>query len=304
MDFDRFIRRRRRQLAFAALGTASLVAVDVLARSARAQAVSAAAAKGLPRVVSVGGALTEIVYALGAESLLVGSDTTSLYPPAAQQTPKVGYARSLSAEGVLSLRPTVLLATAEAGPPAVIAQLSAAGVRVVRAQSGHGFEALSANVRLVGEALQRITEAQRLGAQLDSQWRDVRATIKAPAKAPRVLFVLSHVASNVQVSGEGTAAHAMISLAGAANALAGFTGYRPLTAEAAVAAAPDLILTTAQGAEAVGGVDRLLAQPGLALTPAGRARRVLALDALYLLGGGPRLPQAVAEVARFAGTLA
>jgi len=308
-DFDRLARRRRRQLAFAALGTASLVAVDVLAGRARAQAAAASAAASKaatarPRVVSVGGALTEIVYALGAESLLVGSDTTSLYPPAAQRTPKVGYARSLSAEGVLSLGPTLLLATAEAGPPAVIAQLTAAGVRVVRAPSGHGFDALTANVQLVGEALQRSAEAQWLNGQLQTQWREVRSAIKAPARPLRVLFVLSHVATNVQVSGEGTAAAMMISLAGAANALSGFKGYRPLTAEAAVAAAPDLILTTAQGAEAVGGVDRLLSQPGLALTPAGRARRVLALDALYLLGGGPRLPQAVADVARFAGTLA
>jgi iron complex transport system substrate-binding protein len=310
-DGNRFLRRRRRQLAFAALGTASLVAVDVLARSARAQAASLAAAQAnvLPattqsasaaRVVSVGGALTEIVFALGAESMLVGSDTTSLYPPAAQQTPKVGYARALSAEGVLSLRPTVLLATAEAGPPAVIAQLTSAGVHVVRARNGHGFEVLFANVQTVGEALQRPIEAQRLSAQLQSSWRDVRGAIKVPSKPPRVLFVLSHVATNVQVSGEATAAATMISLAGAVNALSGFKGYRPLTAEAAVAAAPDLILTTA---EAVGGTDRLLAQPGLALTPAGRARRVLALDALYLLGGGPRLPQAVADLARFAGTL-
>ncbi|MCU0949716.1 MAG: ABC transporter substrate-binding protein [Burkholderiaceae bacterium] len=302
-----FLARRRRQLAFAALGSASLAAVDLLARSARAQATALSRPALLhgaaPRVVSVGGALTEIVYALGAESLLVGSDTTSVYPPAARQMPKVGYARSLSAEGVLSLRPTVLLATAEAGPPAAIAQLASAGVRVLRAQAGHGFDALAANVQQVGDALQRAAEAQRLNAKLRDQWRDLRAALRVPAAPPRVLFVLSHVATNVQVSGDGTSAATMIALAGAANALSGFSGYRPLTAEAAVKAAPDLILTTAQGAEAVGGIDRLLAQPGLPLTPAGRARRVLALDALYLLGGGPRLPQAVAEVARFAGTL-
>ncbi len=119
-----------------------------------------------------------------------------------------------------------------------------------------------------------------------------------------MLFVLSHVATSVQVAGEGTTAAAMIALAAASNALTGFSGYRPLTAEAAVAAAPDFVLTTTRGVEALGGTERLLAQPGLALTPAARARRVLALDALYLLGFGPRMPQAVAEVARFAGTWA
>lgn len=295
--------RRRRQLAFGALSSSGLAAVDVLLRSARAQQ---AAAGGVARVVSVGGALTEIVYALGAESVLVGTDTTSLYPDAAQRTTKVGYARSLSAEGVLSLRPTVLLASSEAGPPTVLAQLQSAGVRLVRAEPGHGPAALLANVDRVGEALGREREAAALRAQLDTQWRETIARLRSAAGAarPRVLFVLSHVASNVQVSGANTAAAAMIELAGGANALSGFNGYRPLTAEAVVAAAPEAILTTAQGAEALGGADRLLAQPGLALTPAGRARRVLALDALYLLGGGPRLPRAVGELARFLGTLA
>ncbi|GIL07268.1 MAG: hypothetical protein AMXMBFR72_03360 [Betaproteobacteria bacterium] len=263
-----------------------------------------AADPGAPRVVTVGGALTEIVYALGAEALLVGTDTTSLYPEAARATPKVGYARALSAEGVLSLRPTVLIATAEAGPPAVLAQLEAAGVRLVRGDGGHSIDALLRNVRTVGAALGRSEQARKLAAQVEQQWRATAARIAPRTPAPRVLFVLSHVATNVQVAGEGTAAAAMIALAAARNALTGFSGYRPLTAEAAVAAAPEFILTTTQGAEALGGAERLLAQRGLALTPAARARRVLALDALYLLGFGPRMPQAVAEVARFAGTWA
>lgn len=263
-----------------------------------------AADPGAPRVVTVGGALTEIVYALGAEALLVGTDTTSLYPEAARATPKVGYARALSAEGVLSLRPTVLIATAEAGPPAVLAQLEAAGVRLLRGDGGHSIDALLRNVRTVGAALGRSEQARKLAAQVEQQWRATAARIAPRTPAPRVLFVLSHVATNVQVAGEGTAAAAMIALAAARNALTGFSGYRPLTAEAAVAAAPEFILTTTQGAEALGGAERLLAQRGLALTPAARARRVLALDALYLLGFGPRMPQAVAEVARFAGTWA
>jgi iron complex transport system substrate-binding protein len=279
-------------------------ALTVAAALCLAASRARAADPGAPRVVTVGGALTEIVYALGAEALLVGTDTTSLYPEAARATPKVGYARALSAEGVLSLRPTVLIATAEAGPPAVLAQLEAAGVRLVRGDGGHSIDALLRNVRTVGAALGRSEQARKLAAQVEQQWRATAARIAPRTPAPRVLFVLSHVATNVQVAGEGTAAAAMIALAAARNALTGFSGYRPLTAEAAVAAAPEFILTTTQGAEALGGAERLLAQRGLALTPAARARRVLALDALYLLGFGPRTPQAVAEVARFAGTWA
>lgn len=257
-----------------------------------------------PRVVCIGGALTEIVYRLGAGDFLVGTDTTSLYPEAAQKTAKVGYARQLSSEGVLSLRPTVVIAGAEAGPPTAIEQLRGAGVRLVRGATGHDFDTLLANVRLVAYALDRRTEGEALAVQLRAQWHDVRERVRRASDAPRVLFVLSHVANNVQVSGHGTAAHALIEAAGGANAMAGFTGYRPLTAEAVVGAAPQAILTTTQGVQTLGGEGRLLAQPGLALTPAARARRVFARDGLYLLGWGPRVPQAVRELAAYLGTLA
>jgi iron complex transport system substrate-binding protein len=254
------------------------------------------------RVLCIGGALTEIVYRLGAGELLVGTDTTSLYPEAAQKTAKVGYARQLSAEGVLSLRPTVVIAGAEAGPPTAIEQLRTAGVSLVRAAPGHDIETLVANVQRVAAALARRAAGDALAAELRAQWQQVQARVARGG--PRVLFVLSHVANNMQVSGHGTAAHALIEAAGGVNALSGFNGYRPLTAEAVIAAAPEVIVTTTQGVQALGGEARLLAQPGLALTPAGRAQRVLARDGLYLLGWGPRVPQAVQELAQFLGTWA
>ncbi len=284
---------RRRRFAIGALATAAASACLPPVRAAQSL-----------RVVSVGGSLTEIVYALGAEALLVGTDATSLHPPAAHKTPKVGYLRGLSAEGVLSLRPTVVIASAEAGPPAALEQLRGAGVRLVRVESGHGIEALLANVRTVASAVDRREPGERLAAALRAQWDEVQRRVVRDARAPRVLFVLGHAANNVQVSGHGTAAHALIAAAGGVNALSGFNGYRPLTAEAVVAAAPQAIVTTAQGVERLGGHSQLLALPGLALTPAGRAGRVFARDALYLLGTGPRLPEATAELARFLGTLA
>jgi iron complex transport system substrate-binding protein len=146
-------------------------------------------------------------------------------------------------------------------------------------------------------------EGNELVRRLRDEWSITRAAIHRSGTPPRVLFVLSHAANNVQVAGEGTAADAMIRLAGGVNALNGFNGYRPLSSEAVIAAAPDFILVTREGIEALGGVDALLARPGLALTPAGQARRVIAPDALYLLGFGPRLPQAVRELAQGFGTV-
>lgn len=247
-----------------------------------------------PRIVSVGGAVTETVYALNAQSQLVGVDTTSLFPDVATRLPQVGYARTLSAEGVLALAPQLLLASGEAGPPQVLDQLRRAGVRVEVLDEQHRFDGVVERTRRLGALCGRSAEAAQLVARLQQDWA---ARPRPPAgSAPRVLFVLAHAAGSLRVAGEGTAADAMLMLAGARNAFAGVQGYKPLTAEAALQAAPDLILCTDQGLQAQGGVDGLLRAPGIALTPAGRARRVASMEALLLLGFGPRLPQAVAEL--------
>lgn len=284
---------RRRTL----LGGCAALSVMLLPRPGGSRAA------GAQRIVSVGGALTEIVYRLGAQGALVATDTTSLWPEPAKALPKVGYMRTLSAEGVMSMQPTVILAPAEAGPATVLQQLQSAGVRIVRAHNEHTFDSLLANVALVAEAIDRRREGDALAAELKRDWSATRAKL-AGRPAPKVLFILSHAANNVQVAGGSTAAESMITLAGGANAMTGFAGYKPLSAESALAAAPDVILVTREGLEAVGGVDALLTRPGLALTPAGKSRRFFALEALYLLGFGPRLPQAVAELARGIGTVA
>lgn len=253
-----------------------------------------AGAQGQPRVVSVGGAVTETLFAIGAQRQLVGVDTTSLFPSEATQLPQVGYARTLSAEGLLALKPELLLASVEAGPPQVLAQLRRAGVRVEVLDEHHRFDGVLARTQRLGQLIGREREAAQLVARLQQDWA---ARPRPPAGSPpRVLFVLAHGGGQVRVAGEGTAADAMLQLAGVRNALAGVQGYKPLTAEAALQAAPDVLLCTDQGLQVQGGAEGLLKAPGLMLTPAGRAGRVVSMEALLLLGFGPRLPQAVAEL--------
>ncbi len=252
------------------------------------------------RIVSAGGALTEIVWALGAERELVGVDTTSLFPAAARALPSVGYARTLSAEGVLSLKPTLVLATREAGPPAVIEQLRAARVQLETVDIAHRLDGVTAAVRQVAALIGRGAEGDKLATALAADGAAAERHVQQRRNgraAPRVLFILSHSMAQVRIAGRDTAADAVITLAGGHNAFGDVVGYKPLTPEAAIAAAPDVILTTDQGLEAAGGIDGLLKAPGLAATPAGRARRVVSLDALLLLGFGPRLPQAVTQLA-------
>ena len=265
----------------------------LLGVAAAAFNVAAAAPR---RIVSIGGAVTETIYALGAQAELVGVDTTSLYPAPARELPSVGYARQLSAEGVLSLRPTLVVAGEEAGPPAVLRSLEAARVPLVVLDGQHRIEGVIERTTRLAALCGRETAGAALAQKLRDDWQATRERvaqhIKASANAaPRAIFILSHAGTQLRVAGRDTAADAMLGYAGATNVFAdGFTGYKPLTPEAAVAAAPTVIVTTEQGLEAVGGIDGLLKSPGLSQTPAGRARRVVALDALLMLGFGPRLP--------------
>jgi iron complex transport system substrate-binding protein len=273
-------------------------ALGLLSLSALATVTGPAGAQGsaLPRLVTVSGAITEVVYVLGAESQLVGTDTTSLFPDAARRTPKVGYMRQLSAEGLLSLKPDAVIATTESGPPMVLDQLRSAGVRLELVEADHSWGEVQRKVAAVGRAAGREPQALELRARLDSDWSEVQKLVaSASGRKPRVLFVLSHSASP-QVSGEKTAAHAVIGFAGGVNCLGGFKGYRPMTAEAMASAAPDLILTSTQSIEAHGGVEKFWQRPELALTPAFRKRALIAQDASLLLGFGPRLPAAIREL--------
>lgn len=285
-----------------------------LALAAPMQVLAAVSDAGKPvakarRIVSVGGALTEIVYALEAQGELVGVDTTSLYPVVAQQLPQVGYARTLSAEGVLSLAPTQLIATEEAGPQAVLRQVRDAGVPVAVLNANNQFEGLLDRVKQVGRITGRADPAARLAQALQQQWHGALGKVRQRQHAPvRVLFILAHAPNQVMVGGRETGADAMLAYAGAVNVMGGqggFAGYKPLTPEAVIAARPDLVLVTDQGLKASGGVDGILKLPGLAQTPAGRKHRIVSLEAMLLLGFGPRMPQALAELdAAFAKAMA
>lgn len=297
-----------------AIGGGLWAGVNVAAAQTTSQP-SAAASGHQPgvRLITVGGALTEIVYTLGLEQLLVGTDTTSLYPPAARKTPKVGYMRQLSAEGVLSLKPTAVVGTTEAGPPVVLDQLRSAGVKVEQIASDHTWDEVRRKIEAVGRAASQPEKAKALWQRLDVEWQRTQAQVAqrvqvrqaAGKPLPKVLFLLSHTGSP-QASGEGTAADAVIRFLGARNAMAGaygFKGYKPITPESMAAAAPDVILTTTQGMEAVGGEEGMWKRPELQLTPAYQNRKagagtLIHLDALELLGFGPRMPATLAALAQ------
>jgi iron complex transport system substrate-binding protein len=247
------------------------------------------------RLLTIGGAITETIYDLGLGSQVVAVDSSSLYPEAATKLPQVGYERTLSAEGVLGLRPSLILATSDAGPKEVTEQIRNAGVKFVSIQADPGVEGAKRKIQAIADAVGKSAAGKEMIAKIDAQMAALPPA-KPIAQRPKILFIYARGGGTLNVSGTGTAAHAMIEAAGGRNAVTEYKNYQPLTAESAVRAAPDIILLTSRGLESIGGIDQLLKSPGLAETPAGRARRVVAMDDLKLLGFGPRTGEAVAEL--------
>jgi iron complex transport system substrate-binding protein len=264
---------------------------------------TSAQADDAKRVLAAGGSVTEIIYALGAEERLVAVDSTSQHPIAAQDLPDVGYFRKLSAEPILALRPDLILAVEGAGPPAALDQLRSAGVEVMVVQDEPTPEGVSAKIGQIAGVLDLRMEGEALAREVKMAFAELTQVIDAENDPPRVLFLLSAGRGTPLTAGLGTAADAIIRLAGGVNAVDSIEGYKPLSPEAAIAAAPDVILCMDHTLEAIGGRDAILALPEVALTPAGEHGRLVSMEGLLLLGFGPRTPVAARDLARALGTL-
>lgn len=251
------------------------------------------------RTITLGGVVTEITFALGAGGDVVAVDDSSVHPTAeVGKLPKVGYYRTVGAEGLLSLSPKRVLATSEAGPPVVLGQIEKTGVQLIVVPAEPSLEAARQRIRLLAAALQKEAEGAALLARFDRELEAAARAVGCVKKAqPKVLFVFARGGANIMASGKGTAADEMIRLAGARNAIGGWEGYKPLGAEAALVAAPDVLLVTGASLASMGGEKALLGLPGIAHTPAAKNGRVVVMDDLLLLGFGPRTGAAVHELA-------
>ncbi len=260
------------------------------------QEVTESVAEGT-RLITLFGDLTEIVYALGAEAYLVARDTSSIYPPEAEALPNLGFAGGLNAEAILELEPTLVLGTPMAGPPGVLEQLEQAGVEVLIFEDVNTLEAPQIKIRRIGGVLGIPMRAEALALDVEKRLEAVMADA-ANDKPLSVLHVYTRRGGLQLVSGEGNRAQAMIEAAGGVDAAtaAGIVGWVPLTPEALVAADPDVYLVMDRGLDVVGGVEGLLQIPGMAETRAGRGPYIISMPDLYLLGFGPRLPEAIADL--------
>ncbi|MDJ1503706.1 heme/hemin ABC transporter substrate-binding protein [Xanthocytophaga agilis] len=250
------------------------------------------------KIVSLNGAVTEILCELGLQNQIVGTDITSNYPAEMQKKPKVGHNRTIGAEAVLALQPTLIVGIKDKDgkpidiKPELVGQFQSAGIKTILFEYDYSIDGAKKLIQGVAEYFNQKQKAVALIKKID----EPLAKVKKPAKAPKVLFIYARGTGTMLVAGLRTAPKTMIELAGGQNATNDFENFKPLTAEALVAANPDAILLFDSGLESLGGIDGLLKVPGIAQTNAGKHKRIWQMDGQFLTGFSPRAGQAVLEL--------
>lgn len=253
------------------------------------------------RIIGLNGSTTEILFALGLDGNIVGCDASSTYPKdVKKKLPSVGYQYGLNAEGILSLKPTLVIGREDVKPPQVVEQLRAAGVTVLLLKEPKTFNEAKQRLRIIGKAVRRLEKAEALISDLEKHVVTLESKLAAREDEPKkkALFLYLRGPQTAFVLGEESAPGAMIKFVGAENAAGKIKSAKPMTAEAVIAAQPDVYILFGSGLKSIGGVEGLLKVPGLAQTPAGRNKRVVAMDGLYLSGFGPRCGHAALDLFR------
>jgi iron complex transport system substrate-binding protein len=280
-----------------------IIALSAIAFSSFVVAGGVDKAYDTSRIVSVGGDVTEILYELGLGDSIVAVDTTSVYPqPAITQKKSVGYMRALSSEGMLAAGPTLILATDTSGPPEVVAALKGSSVPFVTIDGPDTPEGVKQKIELVAKIVGKAEAGETLAKRVDAEFASTAQARGQISKPVRALFLLSIQSGRALAGGRHTAADAMLALAGAENVITTFDGYKPLSGEAALDLAPDVIVVmqSASGhriADPKGPIaNEIAAIEGLAATPAAKAGRIIEFDGSLMLQFGPRAPMAAREL--------
>lgn len=253
---------------------------------------SVAAPAKTEKIVSLNGAITEIVAALGHEKEIVGTDVTSTYPESLKGTAKdLGHVRSISIESIMALQPTVILATDKDMSPDLLEKIKKSGVKAEVFTQDFSTDGTKKLISDVAKALNH-ADYSALTAKIDADLKNV----KPIAKAPKVLFIYARGAGMLMVSGKNTPVEKIITLAGGQNAVTDFEDYKPLTPEALIKGNPDVILMFTTGLESVGGTEGALKIKGVDKTNAGKNKKIIALDGALLSGFGPRVGEGAAQL--------
>ncbi len=248
------------------------------------------------RIASIGGAVTEVLYAMGLGDRIIAVDQTSTFPPQATSKPDVGYTRTLSPEGVLSVGPSLILATDGAGPRTTIDVLEQASIPVVMIPEAHDADGVVRKIEMIAAAVGEPEKGRILAEAVRADFDAIEKALGQVKDQPRAVFVMSASGGAAVVGGSETSADAMFRLARITNAMSAIKGYKPAQDEAAMLSEPDAVVVMRDGGQKLD-ADIIFALPTFLGTPAARDRKLLTYPGSYLLGFGPRTPFAVRDLA-------
>ncbi|RWQ66802.1 MAG: ABC transporter substrate-binding protein [Mesorhizobium sp.] len=283
-------------LAFSGLapscGFKALAAETVVDASGRTVATGPAT-----RILTLGSDVTEIVDALGAGERIIAVDRGSKYPAAVAQKPNVGYRRQLSVEGLVGLRPDLILAAEDSGPPEAVEVLNSLAIPVVFVPEDNSPQGIERKITLIAAALRLEDKGREVSRRvLDAFRAAADLTAKIPAER-RKKVVFFHGLVRLSAAGAGTAADAIIRYAGGINPMAVVKGYKPASEEKLIEMAPDVILMMSDGK---GGptAEQVFGTRALSATPAAKTKALIVLDGAYMIGFGPRTADAIRDLAQ------
>lgn len=254
-------------------------------------------AMAVERIISVGGDVTEIIYALGEQERIVGTDTTSYFPPEANQLPKVGYKRALVAEGILSLKPDLIIHSGEVGPKTVLQQLEGAGVKVVQVDDSYNIDAIKNKIGQISEILDAKEKAASLISDIESKNKELESAKLSKDAKKSALFILGHGGPKGLAAGKNTPAEGLLETAGVVNVITQYEGFKPINPESLITLDPDYILVAnsdiTKNSEVLANIKSI---PGIDQTKAGKNDHIIIVESLSHLGFGPRTPDAALKL--------
>lgn len=248
------------------------------------------------RIITAGSAMTETVCALGDCDKIVATDRTSLYPPQVTSLPSIGYRSAISAEGIIALEPTLFIVEQDYVEDAVIKQIQSTGIKVVAIARAYDFEGTRNLVRTIAKELNKKSRGEEIISGIATDLAVVDALVAKVKKSPKVLCIYNRGTQSFDVAGNRTFSN-ILPFVKATPAITGIEGYKPLNTEALIASNPDYLLMFESGVKSLGGVDGVLKVPGVDQTTAGKKKQVIVMDGIKLSNFGPRLGEAVRELA-------
>jgi len=243
------------------------------------------------QIVSLSGAITETVAALGKGNEIVGRDVSSTYPAdlTAKDLGHVG--RSMTIEGIMSVNPTLIIGTKKEENPDLMGKIKESGIKLELIDQEYSVEGAKELIKEVAGII-GVADFQSLNDKIDA---DI-AQIQSIEKKPKVLFIYARGAGNLMVAGTGTPMEALIKIAGGENAVTEFADFKELTPESLVQGNPDVILMFDSGIQSLGGINGILKVPGVEQTNAGKNKKVITMDGGLMSNFGPRIGEAALEL--------